>query len=67
MALMITRMYGEEVEIGPNIRVKVLEARGREVRLFIDAPKDVKIIRGGKTPPVHSHQLATENVSSRMA
>lgn len=43
--LSLTRMIGETIEIGPDIRVKVVSVLGRQVKLAIDAPKDVAVHR----------------------
>jgi carbon storage regulator len=43
--LVLTRKAGESILIGDNIKVRVLEARGSQVRIGIEAPDDVKIFR----------------------
>ena len=43
--LIITRKTGEGFHIGDDITVSVIEAGKDKVRLGINAPKDVKIIR----------------------
>lgn len=43
--LIIARKSGESVRIGEDIVISVIEAGKNKVRLGIDAPKDVKIIR----------------------
>ncbi len=43
--LVLTRRAGESIRIGDNITVRVLEARGSQVRIGIDAPEDIKIYR----------------------
>lgn len=46
--LLLSRTQGEEILIGnylESIRVVVVEIRGKQVRLGIEAPKNVKIIR----------------------
>lgn len=44
--LVIGRKPGEYVMIGDNIRVEVVKSKDGDLRLAIDAPKDVKIVRG---------------------
>lgn len=39
--LIITRRPGEFFEIGGNIKVTVLEIRGKEVHVRVEAPSDV--------------------------
>ncbi|MCE5219214.1 carbon storage regulator CsrA [bacterium] len=45
MMLVLTRTAGEEICIGPDIRVRVLSLRGGQVRLGIEAPGEVTIHR----------------------
>jgi len=42
---MLTRRAGETIHIGDGITVTVLEFSGGQVRLGIDAPKDVPVHR----------------------
>ena len=46
MSLVLTRKYGETVLIGNDIKITVLESKGRQVQLVFDAPKEVVILRG---------------------
>jgi len=41
----LTRKVNEELVIGQNIRIVVLEIAGRQVKLGIEAPDDVEIKR----------------------
>jgi carbon storage regulator len=43
--LVLTRKPGQEIVVGDNIRLTVLEIRGRQIRLGIAAPADVSIVR----------------------
>lgn len=44
--LVIGRKPGEYIMIGDNIKVKVVKSEQGDLRLAIEAPKDVPIIRG---------------------
>jgi carbon storage regulator len=44
--LVLTRKPGEKIVIGGNITLVVCELEGNKVRLAIDAPRDVRILRG---------------------
>ena len=44
--LILTRKEDETILIGENISIKVVEIRGRQVRLGIDAPADILVLRG---------------------
>lgn len=45
MPLVLTLKRGRSVTIGDNVRVRLLEMRGDGVRLLIDAPRDISILR----------------------
>ncbi len=44
--LVLSRKQDQEILIGDNIKITVLKARGNTVRLGIEAPRDVKVVRG---------------------
>ena len=43
--LKLTRRPGEQLLIGKNVVVEILEVSGNQVRLGVAAPKDVKVLR----------------------
>lgn len=43
--LVLSRKPMERIEIGENVVVTVLEIRGGKVRIGIDAPKEVHVLR----------------------
>lgn len=43
--LVLSRKSGESIQIGENITVKVIQCRGNRVRLGVEAPNDVEILR----------------------
>jgi len=43
--LILTRRTGEKLRIGDDIEVVVLGVKGNQVRLGVDAPKDVAVNR----------------------
>lgn len=50
--LVLSRKVGEAVCVGPGVYVRVIETRGGNVRLAIDAPADVRVLRSElATPP----------------
>ncbi|OIO67187.1 MAG: carbon storage regulator [Zetaproteobacteria bacterium CG1_02_53_45] len=43
--LILTRKKGEAIAIGDNIQIQVLNVKGGQVRIGIDAPRDVRVNR----------------------
>ncbi len=43
--LILTRRSGEGIWIGKDIRIVILEIKGNQVSIGIDAPKDTKVHR----------------------
>jgi carbon storage regulator len=43
--LILSRKVNEKIMIGEDISVSVIEVRGDQVRLGVDAPKTVKVFR----------------------
>jgi len=44
--LVLTRKENQPIQIGENITIKITRIRGNTARVVIDAPKDVKVLRG---------------------
>jgi carbon storage regulator len=44
--LVLTRKYQEKIRIGDNIIITVLRTKGKAVRLGIEAPNNVPVVRG---------------------
>ena len=45
MALILTRRIGERIMIGDDVTLEILSIRGNQVRIGIDAPKEVAVNR----------------------
>lgn len=43
--LVLSRKQGQEINIGPDITITVVSVNGGQVRIGIDAPKSVPVIR----------------------
>lgn len=43
--LILTRRIGESITIGDHIKIYVVDVRGRQVRLGIEAPSDTNVHR----------------------
>jgi carbon storage regulator len=52
--LILTRRQGEVIKIGPDVEVMVLDVKGQQVRLGIQAPRSVTV----DSAEVHARKLA---------
>jgi len=43
--LVLSRMKQQQLKIGDNVTVTVLQIRGKSVKLGVDAPADVRVLR----------------------
>lgn len=43
--LVLNRKEGESIQIGKNISIKIIEIKGQQLKIGVDAPKDVQILR----------------------
>ncbi len=43
--LVLTRKVGESIHIGDDILIKIVEVSGKSVRVGIDAPRSISILR----------------------
>ena len=44
--LVLSRKIGQQIMIGQDITIKVVYVQGENVRIAIEAPKEIKIYRG---------------------
>ena len=67
--LVLTRKPQEKIQIGDNITITVIKTKGKTVRLGIEAPSDVNVLRGELTFDVESNETdeAKEVHQSRTA
>ena len=54
--LVLTRKLQEKIRIGNEITITVLRVKGNTVRIGVEAPRDVRVVRGElarlETPPL---------------
>ena len=60
--LVLTRKLGEGITIGPNIRVIVLEMRGGQVRLGVEAPRTIEVHRDEVYNRIHDENRQAAKV-----
>ena len=60
--LVLTRKQKESIKIGDSIVITILRVQGQSVRVGIEAPRDVRVIRGelSATKPVEDAEKAAE-------
>lgn len=44
--LVLTRKANQQIQIGENVVITILQVKGNSVRVGIEAPRDVRVIRG---------------------
>lgn len=44
--LVLSRKAGQKLQIGENITITILEVHGNTVRVGIEAPRDIRVLRG---------------------
>ncbi len=59
--LVLARKKNESIVIGDGIEITVLKVKGNTVRLGINAPSDVKILRGELSPFAIGQSDAEDN------
>ncbi len=47
--LVLSRKTGQQIHIGDNITITILQVKGRTVRVGIDAPAEVRVLRSELT------------------
>ncbi|MBE6852063.1 MAG: carbon storage regulator CsrA [Ruminococcus sp.] len=61
--LILSRKAGETICINDDIEIKIIEVSGDKVRLGIEAPKDVKVLRSELRQTMESNMKASDAVS----
>ena len=57
--LVLTRKIDEAIQIGDNIKITVLRVKGNTVRIGIEAPKHIKVVRDELERVIASDLLAS--------
>jgi carbon storage regulator len=62
--LVLTRKLGESIAIDDHIKIRVVQIKGKQVRLGIEAPKDTKIHREEVYAAIQDQNTQSAQVSS---
>lgn len=62
--LVLSRKTDQLIRIGPNVTVRVLKVKGQQVRLGIEAPREVRVTRFELNPESRLG-MAQENLHAR--
>jgi len=65
--LVLTRKPGEKIRIGANIIISVLSTSDNQVKIGIEAPADMKILREEIYETVKTHTLEASKQSSKIS
>jgi carbon storage regulator len=56
--LILSRKINEKIMIGDDITVSIIEIKGDQIRLGVDAPRNVKIFRQEVLPSIKAENRA---------
>ncbi len=60
--LVLTRKLGEKIQIGDDISILIMEVKGKQVRLGIEAPSTVKIHREEIYQKIQEENINASNI-----
>ncbi len=63
--LVLSRKLDQDILIGDNIRIRVLKVKGNTIRLGVEAPRDVKVVRGELPPINHGNAVTAKEDEQR--
>jgi len=64
--LALTRRVGQSIIIGENIEITIVEVKGDQVRIGINAPKSIKILRKEIFDEIQFENKRAADVAGRM-
>ncbi len=56
--LVLTRKKGESITIGENIQIQVLSVKGGQVRIGVDAPREIRVDREERVRAMNENKAA---------
>lgn len=61
--LVLSRKINETIKIGEDIELKIIEVKGDTVRIGIEAPKSLEILRGELVASISESNTEAANVN----
>lgn len=62
--LILTRKIGEQVAIGDRIKVFIVDVKGKQVRLGIEAPQETPVYRHEIYQKIHAENRAAAKIEA---
>ncbi|GAB4366795.1 MAG: carbon storage regulator CsrA [Calditrichia bacterium] len=62
--LVLTRRLGESINIGDNIKITVVDIDGKQVKVGIEAPRDISIFREEVFERIKQENIRASSASS---
>lgn len=60
--LVLTRKLGEKIQIGDDISILIMEVKGKQVRLGIEAPSHIKVHREEIYQKIQDENIKAANI-----
>ena len=60
--LVLTRKLGEKIQIGDDISIVIMELKGKQVKLGIEAPSSVKVHREEIYQKIQDENIKASNI-----
>lgn len=61
--LILTRKHNESIMVGDNVEIVVLEIKGDQIKLGVQAPKNVKVYRGEVYKDIQEENKEAANIT----
>ncbi len=62
--LILSRKIDQQIKIGDDISITIIEVRGDQVKIGVEAPRDVKVFRQEVFNAIKNENTAASNVNS---
>ena len=60
--LVLTRKLGEKIQIGDDISIVIMELKGKQVKLGIEAPANIKVHREEIYQKIQDENIRASNI-----